>query len=110
VDDACVLCLQPFAEAPTTEALRALLNLDLTLECDGEKAFNRQGLSSALQRYQRAFKCCYARKLWQSSRHNACTLEVDMFDAASTHQSWRVQEAVAQADNQAFIKQLLSLF
>jgi hypothetical protein len=29
--------LQPFAEAPTKEAVHAFLNLDLALECDGKK-------------------------------------------------------------------------
>lgn len=28
--------VQPYARAPTTEALRAFLNLDLALECDGK--------------------------------------------------------------------------
>jgi hypothetical protein len=35
-ESVCFLRLQPFAEAPTAEALRAFLNLDLALECDGE--------------------------------------------------------------------------
>jgi hypothetical protein len=35
-DGTVACCVQPFAHAPATEALRALLNLDLALECDGK--------------------------------------------------------------------------
>jgi hypothetical protein len=35
--------MQPYASAPTVEALRAFLNLDLLLECDGEYNTVRTG-------------------------------------------------------------------